>query len=228
MPCRNEASFLESLIDEIPDFYDEIICVSNKSTDKTVDVGKRLEKRIPRFRLLQDDRTADGIGYGYAYMTGVNAASGDIIVCADSDGTYPIEDAPRLWNIMCARNIKFASCTRYPDRQIPFKLQLGVKILNLEITLLYGLKIHDSLSGMWIFTKDVASSLNLTEGDWNFSPQIKLNAYRALQSQFRELKIIQKSRKGETKQNYFETGMKHLLWVAKNRFFQRNEIQPTD
>ena len=43
MPCRNEAEFLECLIDEVPDFFDEIICVSNKSTDDTVEVGLRLE-----------------------------------------------------------------------------------------------------------------------------------------------------------------------------------------
>lgn len=228
MPCRNEASFLEDLIDEVPGFYDEIICVSNKSTDDTVDVGIRLETRISRFRLLQDDRTAGGIGYGYAHMTGINAACGDIIVCADSDGTYPIEDVPQLWNVMSANNIQFVSCTRYPDAQIPFKLQLGVKILNLEIAFLYGLKIHDSLSGMWVFTRDVIPSLNLTEGDWNLSPQIKLNAYAALGSRFKELKIVQKIRNGETKQNYFETGMKHLLWIAKNRFSRRKGIQPAD
>ncbi|MBT1175782.1 glycosyltransferase family 2 protein [Bifidobacterium sp. LC6] len=226
MPCRNEASFLENLIDEIPDFFDEIVCVSNKSTDNTVEVGTRIQKHVPRFRMLQDDRTANGIGYGYAHMTGINAAEGDIIVCADSDGTYPVEDVPQLWRVMQDKGIAFTSCTRYPDRDIPMKLQLGVKILNAEIALLYGLRIHDSLSGMWIFTKDVVDQLHLTEGDWNLSPQIKLNAYEALGTRFKELKITQRVRYGETKQNYFETGMKHLLWIARNRFKKRNSIQP--
>lgn len=228
MPCRNEAEFLECLIDEVPDFFDEIICVSNKSTDDTVEVGLRLEERVPRFKLLQDDRTANGIGYGYAHMTGISAAESEIIVCADSDGTYPIEDVPQLWRAMQAKGIKFASCTRYPDKSIPFKLQLGVKILNIEIAVLYGLKIHDSLSGMWVFTKSIVDSLDLTEGDWNLSPQIKLNAYKALGAHFKELKITQKVRNGETKQNYFETGIKHLLWIAKNRFVKSSSIQQWD
>lgn len=228
MPCRNEAAFLAQLIDEVPDFFDEIICVSNKSTDDTVEVGLRLEERVPRFKLLQDDRTANGIGYGYAHMTGINAAEGEIIVCADSDGTYPIEDVPQLWRTMQAKGIEFASCTRYPDKTIPFKLQLGVKVLNIEIAILYGLKIHDSLSGMWVFSKTVVDDLHLTEGDWNLSPQIKLNAYKALGARFKELKITQKVRNGETKQNYFETGMRHLLWILGNRFVKRKDIQPCD
>lgn len=228
MPCRNEASFLADFINEIPDFFDEIICVSNKSTDNTVEVGQQVEKTTPRFKLLQDDRTADGIGYGYAYMTGIKAASGDVIVCADSDGTYPIEDVPQLWQTMQSNGIAFASCTRYPDKNIPFALQLGVRALNIEIRLLYGLHIHDSLSGMWVFTKDVVDSLHLTEGDWNLSPQIKLNAYEALHTQFKELKVVQKIRYGETKQNYLKTGLRHMLWIARNRFIKRKDIQPWD
>lgn len=228
MPCRDEATYLGNLIAEVPDFFDEIICVSNKSMDDTVAVGRHLERSVSRFRLLQDDRTADGIGYGYAHMTGIGAAKGDIIVCADSDGTYPIEDVPKLWECMQEKDIKFVSCTRYPDKNIPFMLQLGVRVLNLEIAILYGLKIHDSLSGMWVFTKDVVEKLHLTEGDWNLSPQIKINAYQALHSQFKELKIVQKNRYGETKQNYFKTGGGHLLWIIRNRFVKRNSIQPCD
>ena len=228
MPCRNEATFLTQLINEVPDFYDEIICVSNKSTDDTVKVGSELEKRISKFTLLQDNRTANGIGYGYAHMTGINAAKGDIIVCADSDGTYPIEDVPQVWKTMQSEDIDFVSCTRYPDKSIPFKLQLGVKILNIEIALLYGLRIHDSLSGMWVFKRDIADALCLTEGDWNLSPQIKLNAYKTLGPHFKEVKIVQRVRNGETKQSYFKTGMQHLLWIARNRFIAHKEIQTCD
>ena len=228
MPCRNEAAFLEDLISEVPEFFDEVICVSNKSTDNTVEVGRRIESNEPRFKLLQDNRTADGIGYGFAHMTGINAASGDVIVCADSDGTYPVEDVPQLWHTMREIGVTFTSCTRYPDRGITFKLQFGVKILNIEIALLYGLRIHDSLSGMWIFTKDVKSRLHLTEGDWNLSPQIKLNAYELLGPKFKELKITQKIRYGETKQSYLKTGLKHLLWIATNRFVKRSNVQPCD
>lgn len=228
MPCRNEGGHLADLISEVPSFFDEIICVSNKSIDSTVAVGKNLQKRISRFRLLQDDRTADGIGYGYAHMTGIDAAKSEIIVCADSDGTYPVEEVPRILAIMRENNLSFVSATRYPTNDIPFKLKFGVQLLNMEMLLLYGYVIHDSLSGMWVFKKSVSKDLELTEGDWNFSPQIKLNAKKYLKEHFAEVKITQKIRRGETKQSYLKTGLHHFLWIAKNRFSQRKRLQPHD
>lgn len=228
MPCRNEAKHLARMVADIPDFYDEIICVSNMSTDGTVTVGRRLERTNSRFRLLVDDRVASGIGYGFAHMTGIGEAKGSLIVCADSDGTYPIEDLPRILHIMNNRELSFASCSRYPDKNIPFTLQLGVKVLNLEMFVLYALVIHDSLSGMWVFKRDVIPSLHLTEGDWNLSPQIKINAHEYLGARFGEIKITQRTRLGETKQSYFKTGLRHLRWIFKNRFVHRKGIQPAD
>ena len=228
MPCRNEAKHLARMVADIPDFYDEIICVSNKSSDDTVKVGREIERSNPRFEMLVDDRVASGIGYGFAHMTGINKAKSSIIVCADSDGTYPIEDLPRIMGVMKERGLSFASCSRYPDKNIPLKLQLGVKILNFEMFLLYAKVIHDSLSGMWVFERDVVPSLHLTEGDWNLSPQIKLNAHKYLGPRFGEVRIRQGIRFGETKQSYLKTGFGHLKWIFKNRFIQRKGIQPAD
>ncbi len=228
MPCRNEASHLESLIMDVPDYYDEILLVSNKSTDDTVSVGKNLEDRIPRLHLIVDDRSADGIGYGYAHMTGIDAATGDIIVCADSDGTYPIDRVPDILHEMSRRRLSFASCTRYPDPSIPHALQLGVRTLNCEIAVLYGFHLHDSLSGMWVFKREVVPQLHLTQGDWNLSPQIKLNAHKYLGKRFGEVKITQKIRLGETKQSYVKTGLHHLFWILSNRFHEPQEIQKPD
>lgn len=228
MPCRNEGGHLQRLIDKVPSFFDEIICVSNKSTDNTVEVGQAIAQKNPRFVFLVDDRTAGGIGYGYAHMTGISHATCDYIVCADSDGTYPVDQTSELLETMQRRGLLFVSCSRYPDKSIPLKLQLGVKILNAEIALLYGFRISDSLSGMWVFSRDVVSSLHLTEGDWNLSPQIKLNAKKYLKNRFAEIKVVQRKREGETKQDYFKTGFAHLCWIAKNRFRSPRELQPAD
>ncbi|MBT1165570.1 glycosyltransferase family 2 protein [Bifidobacterium simiarum] len=217
MPCRNEEDHLATLIDTVPAYYDEIILVCNASTDGTYDLAQSLEAGNPRLQALRDDRTINGIGYGYAHMTGIAAATGDLIVCADCDGTYPIDDVPRILDDMTRRGLDFVSCSRYPADNIPWKLQLGVRTLNAEILMLYGLRIHDSLSGMWVFRRDVAPELQLSEGDWNLSPQIKLNAYRYLGRRFGEVHIRQRVRSGSSKQRYLVTGLRHLAWIAKNR-----------
>ncbi len=214
-PCRNEAGHLDKVLKTVPSFVDEIIIVSNKSSDNTVERAHELGVKA-----IEDNRTSGGIGYGFAHMTGIEQATGDIIVTADADCTYPVEQLKKILDHFIKSGDDFISCNRYPLHQetaIPFKLRLGVWLLNTEVRLLYGQKINDILSGMWVMKADVKDQLNLTMGDWNLSPEIKLNAMMEPNIKFSEYHIKQHIRHGETHQNHWKTGFSHLLWIAKNR-----------
>jgi len=215
LPCRNEGNHLEEVIRHIPSYVDEIIVISNRSTDDTVAVARSLGVQVH-----EDNRALGGIGYGFAHMTGIKHATGDIIVGVDGDGTYPVEKLDKVIDHMRTNLLDFIACNRYPlqdGTQIPFKLRLGVGTLNLEARLLYGVKINDILSGMWVFRKDIREQLQLTMGDWNLSPQIKLNAACNLDIAYGEFSITQHDRLGATHQHYIKTGLSHLLWIFKNR-----------
>lgn len=221
LPCRNEGNHLHEVMKLIPKEIDEILIVSNRSTDNTVEVAKNIAKKDKRVVFLEDNRTLDGIGYGYAHMTGIANATGDYISAADGDGTYPINQIPEIVAMLIKNKIDFVSCNRYPLQdgvKIPFKLKLGVNLLNWEIRLLYGIPIKDALSGMWVFDSSKRQDLHLTMGDWNLSPQIKINAAKNREIKFQEFSIPQEQRLGETKQNYMKTGMSHALWILRNRF----------
>jgi len=218
IPCRNEGAHLKEVLSRIPKYIDEIIVISNKSTDNTMAVAKNAGGRV---KAIKDDRVLNGIGYGYAHMSGIAAATGDIIVGADGDATYPTEDINKITGYLLKNNLDFIACSRYPlqdNTKITFKLRLGVNMLNWEVRLLYGYKIKDTLSGMWLFRKEVRDELGLTMGDWNLSPQIKINAIRNQVIKFEEYPIKQSDRLGATKQNYFKTGFNHAVWIFKNRF----------
>ena len=220
LPCRNEANHLKEVIDRVPKIVDEIIVISNNSTDDTVKVAKTLGVKA-----VEDNRTIGGIGYGFAHMTGIKMASGDIIVGADGDATYPIEDLDKIIDHLLDNQLDFISCNRYPlqdGTKIPLKLRLGVGVLNTEVRILYGKKINDILSGMWVFKKEVRDNLQLTMGEWNLSPQIKINAATNPNIAFDEYSIAQHQRLGESHQNYFRTGMQHAVWILKNRFTSKH------
>ncbi|HVI69161.1 MAG TPA: bifunctional glycosyltransferase family 2/GtrA family protein [Magnetospirillaceae bacterium] len=216
LPCRNEGNHLKEVVERIPALVDEVIVVSNNSTDNTAQVAKKLGLIV-----IEDNRVIDGIGYGFAHMTGIARATGDVVVGLDGDGTYPVEELPAIIDNLIDNTVDFIACNRYPMRDgthIPFKLRLGVAALNAEVRMLYGLKINDILSGMWVFRKKIAPKLNLTMGDWNLSPQIKLSAAIHPSIKFAEHSIMQRQRFGETHQNYFKTGFSHMFWIARNRF----------
>ena len=215
-PCRNEANHLKAVLSKVPKFVDEVIVISNKSTDNTFEEASKFGARD-----LIDNRTIKGIGYGFAHITGINAASGDIIVGADGDGTYPVEQLAEILDNFIENELNFMSCNRYPlhsDSHIPFKLRLGVWVLNMEVKMLYGKNIQDILSGMWVIDNRFKAELNLTMGDWNLSPEIKLRAVINPKIKFAEYHIVQHQRHGESHQNYWKTGLSHMWWIFKNRF----------
>ena len=216
LPCRNEANHLAEVVKRVPKFVDEIIVISNKSKDDTVKVAREL-----KLKAVEDNRTIKGIGYGFAHMTGIKNATGDIIVGADGDATYPIEDLAKIIDHFLDEKLDFVSCNRYPlqdGTKIPFMLRMGVSILNAEVRLLYRLKVNDILSGMWVLRKDAYDKLNLTMGEWNLSPQIKLNAALHPEIKFAEYSIAQHQRMGESHQAHWKTGFSHLSWIFKNRW----------
>lgn len=224
LPCRNEANHLQEVVDRIPGWVDEVILVSNRSTDDTVKVARKLGLKV-----YEDNRAVGGVGYGYAHMTGIANATGDIVVGADGDATYPIEDLANIVEHLLDNKLDFVSCNRYPlqeNTHIPFKLRLGVEVLNKEVHLLYGKKIHDILSGMWVFRRTISDQLSLTMGDWNLSPQIKLNALLHHDIAFAEYSIAQHQRMGESKQAHYKTGFQHLWWIFRHRFSVRFNWEP--
>ena len=215
MPCRNEGAHLAQVLQSVPDIVDEVIVVSNRSTDDTLRIG-----RAWGATMLEDDRVHAGIGYGFAHMTALEAAHGDFIVGMDADGTYPLSYLKAILDRAIADNLDFVTCSRMKHSKMPFKLRLGVELLNIEARVLYGYVFSDILSGMWVLRGDIRSQLRLTEGGWNLSPQIKVNAATNPVIAYGEFPIVQDRRFGTTHQKYFKSGFSHAKWLLDNRLRQ--------
>jgi len=221
LPCRNEGEHLASTLKGIPDIVDEVIVISNRSTDDTVAVAKSLGATV-----IEEDRVINNIGYGFALMTGFTSATGDIIVSGDADGTYPFDDIAKVVDYLIDNKLNFVSCARYPlpdKSHVPLQLRLGIFLLNNEFRLLYGTKTNDILSGMWVFERSSLDDLCLSEGDWNLSPQIKVNAMTSKKIRSGEFQIVEAPRKGVSHQRYFQTGLSHAIWILKNRFSRSSD-----
>lgn len=222
LPCKNEEKAIVAALKSLPKEIDEIIVVDNKSTDNTPEVARALGAKV-----FFEDQTQNGIGYGYALARGIREATGDIIVCMDGDGSYPVKEISRLIKQLEVKKIDFISCSRL-DFKNPLKMSVirmtGVRILNLFAYLLYGVKIKDSLTGMWIFRKNAVSNFNLSEGGWNFSLEIKLNAITDPDIKFAEVDIPYSDRVFDSsKQNLIKTGVEHMLFLFKKRFMPRTQ-----
>ena len=217
IPCKNEEAALYSMLQHIPSYVDEVIVIDNGSTDNTSIVAKQNGAIV-----ITEKRKINGVGYGFAHQRGMARATGDVIVAMDGDNTYPLAAIKHVVTYLLKSNSDFVSCSRFPlsDRKaISPTRQLGIHVLNLLVSVLYGYHIKDILTGMWAMTKGAANELQLTKGDWNFSPEIKLAALTHASLHFSELHINHSVRiDGLSKQNIWKTGFDHLFYIIRRRF----------
>src|SRR6058998_2153306 len=80
IPAMNEAENLPYVLPRIPAWVHEVILVDGNSTDGTVEVARQLWAGI---RIVRQQ----GRGKGAALRSGFAAATGDIIVMLDADGS---------------------------------------------------------------------------------------------------------------------------------------------
>jgi glycosyltransferase involved in cell wall biosynthesis len=87
VPAKNEAKNLEHVLPMIPSWVDEVILVDGHSTDSTVAVARHL---MPAIRVINQQ----GRGKGDALRAGFDAATSDIIVMIDADGSTDPREIP--------------------------------------------------------------------------------------------------------------------------------------
>lgn len=223
IPCKNEEAALYSMLQKLPTYIDEVIVVDNNSSDNTRLVAKTFGAKV-----ITEKRQINGVGYGYAHQAGIKKAKGDILIALDGDDTYPVKMIKDIVNYMVKSESDFVSCARFPlfnSKAISRLRQFGIKVLNIQVSLLYGYQIRDILSGMWAVKREVVKKMKLENGEWNFSPEIKLSAITNPDINFSEFHISHDVRlNGRSKQNIWKTGSKHLLYIAKRRLTVDNSI----
>src|ERR1700704_4804435 len=91
VPTLNEAENLPHVFAELPSGLHEVIVVDGFSTDDTIAVARRLR---PDVRIVRQERR----GKGNALACGFAAATGDILVMLDADGSADPGEIPDFVN----------------------------------------------------------------------------------------------------------------------------------
>ena len=173
IPTMNEENTIGNVIEGLKALEDiEILVVDTNSKDRTKQIASSEGAKV----IDQPLR-----GYGLAYKTGLNQASGDIIVCMDGDGTYPTDIVTTLIDLLVKDDVDFISCDRMSLRNNENYTTLhfvGNSVLNITIRLFFKHSMKDSQSGMWIFRSDIYRKMGHLSDGMSFSQEIKIEAMK--------------------------------------------------
>jgi glycosyltransferase involved in cell wall biosynthesis len=217
IPCLNEETGIERVLERMPSYVDEVIVVDNGSTDRTSEVARAFGAMVIKENVR---------GYGRSYKKGFANAKGDVIVTLDGDHSYPVDGISYLLEAFLHLELDFLNASRFPVRDpkaMSFKHAVGNLILSLAMSLLFLRWVRDSQSGMWVFRRSILEGMVLEADGMAFSEEIKVEAIRNPRIRFGEISIQYSSRTGEIKLNPWRDGIHNLLFLVKKRFTRQRD-----
>jgi Glycosyltransferases involved in cell wall biogenesis len=215
MPALNEEESIGKTISMIPlgklkemGYDPEILVVDGGSHDNSSDIASALGARV----------ISSPKGYGRQYRLGFKNSLGEILITADSDCSYPMEEIPKLLNILETENLDFIHTNRFAfmdhDSMMPLN-RFGNKVLTLFANLLFSFHFKDSQSGMWVFRKKILDGMSLNGNGMSLSQEIKIKAFRNFKAL--EVDSCYRKRVGKVKLRMFIDGCDNLFNLFKIR-----------
>ncbi len=172
IPALNEECCIEKTVQAIKsalsDIDHEIIVVDDGSTDRTGELAVTSGARVIR-------HPANG-GYGLSIKSGIQEARYDIIGIVDADGTYPIDQFPKLYQAVARQGFHMAVIARTGRHYngSPAK-SFFRRMLKIIVELSCGQRIPDVNSGMRVFRKsDAKPYLPTLSNTFSFTTSITL------------------------------------------------------
>lgn len=175
IPALDEARNLPHVLPRIPDWVDEVILVDGRSNDRTIEVARKL---CPDIRIVRQSSE----GKGNALRAGFAAATGDIIVMLDADGsTDPAEMTAYVGALLAGAD--YAKGSRFLQGggtlDMPFYRKLGNWGFVQLVRLLFGGCYTDLCYGYNAFRARVLPLLDLDCTGFEVETMMNVRALRA-------------------------------------------------
>ena len=180
VPCYNEEHAVADTIEKLdaamaPLGHFEIVAIEDGSTDLTLQKLKELAARFGSLRVVPHDRNR---GYGAALKTGMRNARSELIAIIDADGTYPIDDLPKL--VRMAEDYDMVVGARTGEEvKYPLIRKIPKFFLRAWINWIVNYKVPDINSGMRVFRKSMAQKfVRVLPNGFSFTITITISALR--------------------------------------------------
>ena len=172
IPVYNEVKTIEEIIRRVSatQLASEIVVVDDGSKDGTGDILKRLEGQSG-IRTVTHQRNQ---GKGAAVRSGIQNATGDLLLVQDADLEYDPRDYPALLRPIQEGIAEVVFGSRFlgaARRPILFWNMVANKILTLITNILYNNILTDMETGYKVFKRFVVDEMPLHARGFDFEPE---------------------------------------------------------
>lgn len=172
IPVYNESKSIEEILQRVKatDMATEIVVVDDGSIDGTRDILKKMDGK-KRVRVIMHEKNQ---GKGAAVRTGLDAATGDVLLIQDADLEYDPRDYPILLKPIQEGLADVVYGSRFlggPRRVAMFWHMVANYMLTFMTNILYNTILTDMETGYKVFRRKVVQNMPLHAKRFDFEPE---------------------------------------------------------
>jgi len=224
IPCYNEISTIDQIIDAVnnspyPD--KEIIIIDDFSTDGTREKLKNTIEASGRVnQVLYHDVNQ---GKGAALRTGIQAATGDIVIIQDADLEYDPNEYSRLVEPILHNKADVVFGSRFlggdAHRVLYFWHRVGNGLLTLLSNVFTNLNLTDMETCYKVFRREIIQNISIKENRFGFEPEIVAKISKIKNIRIYEVGISYYGRTyDEGKKIGWKDGVRAIYCIVKYHF----------
>lgn len=235
IPAYNEARTIHLILNRvkavelIDGLTKEIIIVNDCSSDNT---EAAIQKYISEnaeidIKYFKHETNA---GKGAAIHTGIQSASGELVIIQDADLEYD----PREYNLLIRPIVEGFADVVYgsrfmggkPHRVLFFWHTIGNKFLTFFSNMFTDLNLSDMETCYKLFKREIIQNINLTEKRFGFEPEVTAKIARIPRVRIYEVGISYYGRTYlEGKKIGWKDGFRAIYCILKYNVFKKREIK---
>lgn len=218
VPIFNEEELLPVVLRELRKLplRKELILVDDFSSDGTRAILEA-EKEHNDTRVLYHEKNR---GKGAAIVTGLKAATGEIVIIQDADMEYDPRDILKVVEPILQGRTKVSYGSRFKGKVVGMRLpnRIANWLLAWMVSLLYGQRITDEATAYKAFRREVIQGIDLKCQRFEFCPEVTAKVMKQ-GLKITEVPVVYRARTFEEGKKIGYRDFFSAVWtLLKNRF----------